>query len=451
STLNHILTFLPAAQRKISWEALYYSYHFRITPSDHTLVASINKVPAGHSLHCSNGKLRIKKYFDISALYTPANFLNASESELTEALNQAIAKAVKDHASCNRRIGLALSGGVDSGLIAVHLAKQNIPFKSYTFLYDGHYDELQRIERYSKHIKLDLTKIVLDTPTILKCFLEANATGSEPVSFNASLLQKMTACCQQDGVQTFFDGDGADRLFFGMNAHLRYVKMQMLYKFISEIRLNKFAGMLLQRSQIGQVQQLGNLFANWSIGIKPYPERHYDRDKPYDAAYENAIFKKYISRYWKHFQENFQSEDIRLYFAYQSIHMCPELFFYPAHEQFSRGGIENFSPFWNDEIVNLSLSMPQSWKTKQWKTKYILRKTGAQHFDPQYWTMPKIGLQNSFNYLISDKTGKEWYNTTCAAIKKTDEFIWLKEKGVEPKAERLLSFFQWRSGKGLVF
>ncbi|MCB9501158.1 MAG: hypothetical protein H6696_04410 [Deferribacteres bacterium] len=450
-SIQQLFMVLPPSQRKISKEALYFSYHFRSTPTDQSLIESIKKIPAGYLLRCSDEKMEIQQYFDLVSLYKPEKFKNTKETELTNFINKALANEINRSINNSQNVGIALSGGVDSGLIAVHLALQKIPFKAYTFLYEEDYNELHRIERLSNNIDLNLTKIILDASTVLKCFSDANETGSEPVSFNASLLQKMISFCKQDGIQTFFDGDGADRLFFGMNAHLRYLKMGLLYQILSKVGLNKHAGKMLQKSKSGQWKQLGNLFENWSIGIKPYPERHYDINKAYDSRYEIDIFNKYILQYWKPFQDDFRSDDIRLYFAFQSIQMCPELFFYSAHEQFSQSGIENFSPFWNDNIVQLSLSIPQYWKTKQWRTKYILRKAGAQYFDPQYWIMPKIGLQNSLTYLVSDKIGRDWFREKCIAIEKTNEFNWLKEQGVAPKAERLIPFFEWKSSKKLEF
>ena len=40
----------------------------------------------------------------------------------------------------------------------------------------------------------------------------------------------------------------------------------------------------------------------------------------------------------------------------------------------------------------------------------------------EYWSLPKIGLQNSFEFIKGTKYGREFINDTKADIEKTEEF-----------------------------
>ena len=68
----------------------------------------------------------------------------------------------------------------------------------------------------------------------------------------------------------------------------------------------------------------------------------------------------------------------------------------------------NSPAYWDDDLVSLAISLPTGWKLKDGKTKYVLRQAAAAKLDPQYWMLPKIGLQDSFSFVMRSDAGRAW-------------------------------------------
>jgi asparagine synthetase B (glutamine-hydrolysing) len=126
--------------------------------------------------------------------------------------------------------------------------------------------------------------------------------------------------------------------------------------------------------------------------------------------------------------------------------MCPENFFYPPAEMQIYAGMFPVSPYWDEKIVSLALSIPIRLKVKFGKSKYILRQAAAFENDKNYWMLPKIGLQNSYRFVMNSSLGKEWKDERIKKIIKSEEYEMLKQimLGTQINTNRLLTLNLWK-------
>jgi asparagine synthetase B (glutamine-hydrolysing) len=251
---------------------------------------------------------------------------------------------------------------------------------------------------------------------------------------------------KEEGFESLWDGDGADRLFFGMNRTMLYNRVFKYYSLSKTIGLNKIFSMLTGFLHGNEMTKLHSLLKNWNIGIPPYPERKLD-DLKWNKETEKEIFNIGVSRYYAKYHSVFKKYDLINYFTYQSVMMCPEMFFHPPYELQKSIGLYSVSPYWDTEIVKTALSIPAPLKTKKGVTKYILRKAAAFNDDKEYWMLPKIGLQNAYNFVISAKKGKDWESDSLKAIARS-EFIepvkaHLRSDKIDLK--RLIPLYFWKN------
>lgn len=120
----------------------------------------------------------------------------------------------------NERLGMLLSGGMDSSILASYMPEGA---DAYTFRFlGGKYqsDELKRAEYYAKYYHLNLHYVDIDWNTVeqnvdkLMAHKGAPVHSIEPQLFAAALQAK------DDGVEMLIIGDAADYVFGGMDGLL---------------------------------------------------------------------------------------------------------------------------------------------------------------------------------------------------------------------------------------
>ncbi len=445
SHIDGLSQFFNKAQLKISEDALLHLYHFKITPNNQTLFSGIKKIPPACKLEIKNNTLCLHKYFNLYEL-TNESKKYSNEAETIETLNQLMQTSINRRVGNKNKIALGLSGGVDSGFIAKKIIDNGIKLTGYNIAYGSYYDEYERLDELQKKINFDLIKIKVDESAIIKSFEEANSISSEPVKFNDAVMKHLALQAKKDGFDEFWDGDGADRLFFGMNHFMNYSKYLKYYALLKKTKTLNCLLPFFKFLPKNDYKKLYLVFDNWRKGIPPYIERSYGVVNNKNDDLEFRIYNIAIKRFWEEFRLNSKSKDIRDFFVYQSINMCPENFFYPPAELQIIDNMFPVSPYWDAEFVNLSFNIPISLKVKNNTSKYILRKAASFKGDENYWFMPKIGLDNSYNYVKKSAIGKEWIEDKREKILKSDEYMLLKNihKNYNVDYSKLIPFIIWK-------
>lgn len=140
--------------------------------------------------------------------------LIGNEKELDTELNR-----IFDSVS-NKKLGLLLSGGMDSACLASYMPKGS---DAYTFRFlNGLYDseELHRAEKFAKECELKLHYVDIDFDIIKDCLKTVMASKNAPVHSIEPQLYKAALQAKKDGVEMLIIGDAADYVFYGMDGLL---------------------------------------------------------------------------------------------------------------------------------------------------------------------------------------------------------------------------------------
>lgn len=429
----------------LAWPALLHYYHFGVTPGEATLLDGIRKVPAGGALTATPGGLHVDRYFDLLDLYEPDAFAGAGEEGLCRLLDEQMAASVRKRSRGATCVGLALSGGVDSGFVAKKLREEGVPFRAFNLAYGDFYDEYDRIDRLEAALGITVERIRVAPVDVLRSVEEAAGLASEPTGFNDAALRILALRARAEGVQTLWDGDGADRLFLGMNSHLKYVRILRLYRLLERLHVRgPFLG-VLGRSRHPEARKLYVVLRNWSEGIPAYVERTYGAAAGYDHAYERSIFALGVEAAWERYRRRIEGGEAGTFFTYLSTTMCPERFFHTPVEQQAYLGLRPVSPYWDDALVSLALSLPTAMKVRRGATKYILRRAAALDGSARYWMLPKVGLQSAFAYLKQTDEGRAWIAVQRERVLHSEAYHYLAGALNEaaPDVDRLLPFVVW--------
>lgn len=447
---------LPSLQRLLSSRSEAYSaddlvhfYHFGFTRGDRSLFREIRKVPAGSLLEFGERGVTVIRYFSIGQLYRPDEFAGRSETELSAAIEKRLASSVRKRVVNGSMSAIALSGGVDSGLIAKAITGLGVPARGYNLIYRGHYSESDRVERLSKAIGLEVRRLEVEPEDVLEQFLAANSECSEPVSFNAAIMRMVAGAAARDGAATLFDGDGADRLFLGMNRYLQYKRILALFRCARSLGLAGMAARMLLWLRSDEARKVAKLYRAWNEGIRPYPERTIDAAAPFDLGHERELYDLAIRHYEQDFREEFSVDDLWLFFSYVSIRMCPEMFFHAPAEIQEQSGLSPASAFWDDDLVSLAISLPVSLKLRGRNTKYILRRTAASMLGSDYAFLPKVGLQSAGDFLMRSSAGRSWHDRVIEEIQRSEEYEILRQRlpGASVVPDRLIPLHVWKQSR----
>jgi asparagine synthase (glutamine-hydrolysing) len=192
---------------------------FQIPLSSHTLLKGVRTLPPGHTLTVDrDGKRRLSARPAPS--FVPEEGRNAADwaDELRSELQCAVREALR----ADVPLGLTLSGGIDSTLVAAMATREAGPglpaFTGY-FEEGPAYDEREYARVAAKEIGLDLHEVAI-TPDDLPTHIRRLAVALEgPIAGPGSLPQFVTDARAAKEVTVVLTGHGADETFGGYARH----------------------------------------------------------------------------------------------------------------------------------------------------------------------------------------------------------------------------------------
>ena len=200
---------------EIDLDALEAFLAFNSVPAPYSIFRDVRKLPAGHILVWEDGAITLERYARPgpeaeSALRT------GDEAELVEELRARLRDSVRAHLLSDVPVGVLLSGGVDSAVLAA-LAAQETPEPVHTFTigfeersFDERADARLVAERYgTEHHEL----LVRPEPELL---LRALAEAfDEPFADSSALPTYLVSQLAAEHVKVALSGEGGDELFGG--------------------------------------------------------------------------------------------------------------------------------------------------------------------------------------------------------------------------------------------
>lgn len=192
--------------------ALHWYLSLGYVPEPHTLMSGIRKIPAGAAVRFRGGEQETVRY------WRPEEMAAAPDERPTiSSLQEALEVAVRAQMKADVPVGVFLSGGLDSALLAT-LAAAEAPGRLHTFnarFADSSYDESDWAAKCAALIGSDHHEVRIDDGSLMEA-LEAIVEGvAEPVSDPAVLPTYLLARRARQDVTVVLSGEGADELFGG--------------------------------------------------------------------------------------------------------------------------------------------------------------------------------------------------------------------------------------------
>jgi asparagine synthase (glutamine-hydrolysing) len=370
---------------KINYEALaqFNTYNFRHIPAPYTPYQNIYKLQPGHNLVVEKGKIKSYKYLKFEKIK------NKKPSEV-------LRKCIQDTAVADVPVGILLSGGVDSSLIAAYSNKNHT---CYTLAYNEQDPEGIRSKYIAKKLGLKHKIIYFEKIIEKESFVQLTRKNIEKygeplhlhqVIYSNLILQEM----KKDGIKVVLGGNGADELFYGYDGQYTLYWVQLFKKIADKLHLWIFFPKYKYLRK--NPYQIKNTRYHQKIQNKSYVEEKYR-----NFLYEDEMKKIASEIPSTKLVDVFSWLGLRIENEH-SITIVSDL-------ASSMNGMEIRSPFLHKHIIEYSLQLPIRKKLKlvtRRFTKFILKKD-LEKYIRQYAYAKKRGFGFGFDITSLLENDKE--------------------------------------------
>lgn len=204
----------------------YFAYGY--VPAPRTLLAGVNKLPAGHSLRSDlhSGQLTVSRYWRYQPQPDAALDAATAGDQLRALLDTAVARRMV----ADVPVGCFLSGGLDSSLVAALAAHHagTGRLRAYSIGFEeAAFDESPYAAEVARHLGIQHHVGKLPAARALDALHDLAGRWDEPIA-DSSILPTWLLCrhARRD-VTVALGGDGADELFAGYDPFkaLRYARL----------------------------------------------------------------------------------------------------------------------------------------------------------------------------------------------------------------------------------
>jgi asparagine synthase (glutamine-hydrolysing) len=200
---------------EIDLDALEAFLAFNSIPAPLTIFREVRKLPAGHLLLWEDGRVRLERFARPAPV--PAEQLrDDEEAELVEELRARVRDSVRAHLVSDVPVGVLLSGGVDSALLAALAAEESSePLRTFSIGFEERsFDELADARRVAERYGTQHRELVLrpDAALLLPALAEA---FDEPFADSSALPTYLVSQLAASDVKVALSGEGGDELFGG--------------------------------------------------------------------------------------------------------------------------------------------------------------------------------------------------------------------------------------------
>lgn len=384
----------PEVPRRICRDGLNCFLTLNYVPAPYTLVEGIHKLLPGHMLEWHEGRCQISSYVPPPGSEAPPRSLG----EACEQLDDLLAKSLREQLVSDVPVGIWLSGGIDSSTILRYAWEaDSCQLRTFSVTFRGRsFDESAAIAEITRRFGSRHEEFNLDETVDLERAIEQMAYYSDEPSADAGalpawFLAEMTA----REVTVVLTGEGADELFAGyltyqadryaaaarwLPAGLRraaFAAANLLPvsddKISFEYKLKRFLrGSLLSPEQ-------AHVFWNGTF-TEGEKERFF---RFADAAPMEQVLAQ-MQKDGRSGLGRFLNFDLRYYLADDILYKVDRMSM--AHS------LEARPPFLDPRIVEFAARLPEHFKLKGSKSKYILRELMKQKLPRSVFERPKIGF-----------------------------------------------------------
>lgn len=241
----------------------YLAYGYTLGPG--TLTAGVRKLAPGEKIHLDLESLDLQRenYWSLSG---PGAADVDDPSRLERRFELLLEDSIQRHLVADVPVGVLLSGGIDSSLVAAIASRIQPGIRTFTVSFpgQGRFDESSHARKVVEHLGLEHTELQVEgfEPDVL---YELATQFDDPIADHAIVPNYLLSKCVKQEVAVALGGDGGDELFGGYR-HYDWMQTQARLRNVPE-PLRELA------SRAGKLLPIGTRGRHHVMGVRNGVER----------------------------------------------------------------------------------------------------------------------------------------------------------------------------------
>lgn len=399
SEIKSILKF-PGVQKIMNEAALeqYLSFQYSVLPE--TFFKGIYQLKPGHYLEYKNHELKLHRYYE--AVLKPRE--QGSWMDMYVDIRESIVTSVKKHLVSDVEVGCFLSGGVDSSLIAAMAGCQ----KTFTvgFADEGkRYDETMYARELAEHMGVENHCRYIKRDEFLKELPKVMYYLDEPLGDASAIAFYFLTREAAGKVKVVLSGEGADEVFGGYNIYLEPKALRYMYWIPKKVRriLAQIAKRLPKHMKgrnyvIRAAQDLRERYIGNAYIFHEEEKEKLLLRKSSVMGTQKLLWEEYSGLGHLKDLEQMQAIDLKYWLPGDILQKADKMSM--AHS------LELRVPFLDREVFRVASRIPHKIKTKNYTTKYALRRVASLYLPKEVAGRKKLGFPVPIRKWLREE---EWY------------------------------------------
>ena len=410
---SEIKSFLihPHFKKELNYKMLEYYLTFQYSPGNETFFKNVYKLMPGHYLKYKNGKLEIKKYYEIKFKQDKSK----TYDEWKQGIKERLADSIKAHKISDVEVGSFLSSGVDSSYIA---ACSDVD-KTFTVGFNNEkYSEINYAKDLSEKTNTQNISKIITKEEYFKNLPNIIYYMDEPVADPSAIALYFVTQIASENVKVSLSGEGADEIFGGYNIYQEPLTDAWYYKIPYPIRfaIGKVAsifphkrginflirrGLKLEDRFVGNAFIFNNKEVKKILRNKRKTKGFQDLTKPY---YDKVAGKDDITK--------MQYIDFNFWLVGDILTK--------ADKMSMANSLEVRVPFLDRPLIDYATSLPTEFKVDKTTTKKIFRDIASEVLEDKVSTKKKLGFPVPIRVWLKED---ETYESVRKVFMKDDKFF----------------------------
>jgi asparagine synthase (glutamine-hydrolysing) len=387
-------------EKQPDYNSIITPTRFQISPF--TGFKDIFKLPPAHYFFFKDGKISLQKYWGVEAKEQ-----NINSSSAIESMDYLLNEAVKLQMIADVPVGIFLSGGLDSSIIAALMRKNsNKDIHSFTIKFsdkDQKFEKMVDDSYYAKivaekfgfiHHEFEIDFKIIDLLSKLVYHLDEPLT--DPAAINTYI---MSQTARDNGIIVILNGMGGDEIFGGYRKYLACLFADAYQKCLPKIARNILEDFMIQIPVSSSTQ--GYRLLRWikrflSFASLPQYERFLSSDLSLSKDAFEFIFGSKVKYNKTYFYENQKKYFTNSNLSYLTM-MClnDTNVFLPEHnltysdKASMAASIESRPPLTDHRIIEFMFSLPPSFRINKRQQKFLLKKVSEKYLPLKIIHRPK--------------------------------------------------------------
>lgn len=410
STITPLVIF---SNKELNQEKLWQYYLNRAFKAPATIFNDIFELPAASYLEfdiVKNRTSEIKAWWQRQEI----NELYNDENEITLRIEELLSDSIRNRLVADVPVGLFLSGGVDSSLVAALTAKQTSNLNAFTVsFHDKKFDESIYAKRVCAKYDINYNEIKVDASEFVNSIQKWIEIQDDIVADpSALLLYKISEYANSLNYRALLAGEGSDELFGGYNSYKYFNLSNRIYNTIGrKLPFKKIAASFVKNNS------------------KKYHFLQNSLNKPtfYGTAmvFEPHLLTELIKNYKNHYA--YKAYDLKTAMDLDIKDRLPNDILTRSDRSTSGTSVELRVPFLAHQLVDYSAGISQQLLMKNNTPKYLIKKVAAKYLDNDLIYRKKVG----FDLPIKDWISNELKDMTASSINDSIQKDYIDMKIIE--------------------